>query len=89
MRVRSYDLDFSSNRLEVLTNTQPSQQTNPETIESKPCPEGLLFLEWIAARAEAEFLLKTDDDDAWQGQGSAGSVGQKKQSPATGNKTKL
>ncbi|CAK9050257.1 unnamed protein product [Durusdinium trenchii] len=24
--------------------------------------KGLLFLEWIAARAEAEFLLKTDDD---------------------------
>ena len=24
--------------------------------------EGLLFLEWIAERAEAEFLLKTDDD---------------------------
>ena len=22
-------------------------------------------MEWIAERAEAEFLLKTDDDDAW------------------------
>jgi len=26
----------------------------------------LLFLEWIAERAEAEFLLKTDDDEPWQ-----------------------
>lgn len=36
----------------------------PSGTNDRP-PKGLLFLEWIAERAEAEFLLKTDDDEPW------------------------